>query len=81
MVLTFLQSGNGRVWNEPYDSVKNHAIPVESWGHAGTACGGQLRINGDLEKWSLGLIQTDENLKEEGPGFVRGMQTRDRGVR
>jgi hypothetical protein len=31
--------------------------------------------------WRLGLIQSDEVLKEEGPGFVRGMQTRDRGVR
>jgi hypothetical protein len=29
----------------------------------------------------LGLIQNDEILKEEGPGFVRAMQTRDRGKR
>jgi hypothetical protein len=29
----------------------------------------------------VGLIQRGEIVKEEGPGFVRGMQTRDRGVK
>jgi len=31
--------------------------------------------------WLLVLIESDEIFKEEGPGFVRGMRTRDRGVR
>jgi hypothetical protein len=31
--------------------------------------------------WLLVLIQGDEVFEEEGPGFVRAMQTRDRGVR
>jgi hypothetical protein len=36
---------------------------------------------GVLGKWLSGLIQKGNILKKEGPGFVRGMQTRDRGVR
>jgi hypothetical protein len=37
----------------------------------------QFLISGDYRL--LGLIQRDKILKEEGPGFVGGMQTRDRG--
>jgi len=40
-------------------------------------CRSQFLISGDYRL--LGLIQKDKILKEEGPGFVRGMQTRDWG--
>jgi len=40
-----------------------------------------VELAGIIGMCVLGLIQNDEILKEEGPGFVRAMQTRGRGVR
>ena len=39
-----------------------------------------IELAGVIGKWLSGLIQNGNILKEEGPGFVRGMQTRDRGI-
>jgi hypothetical protein len=42
----------------------------------------QVELAGIIGTWPGGLIHRDEILEEEeDPGFVRGMQTRDRGVK
>jgi hypothetical protein len=33
-----------------------------------------------LRNWVQGFLQMGDILREEGPGFVRGLQTRDRGT-